>query len=168
MSLNLVNPPQMDTVAIPGAGYAILRFKADNPGKGTSENQVFFISQLTSPWVIYTEATKAHFLHRNQVRPRCFHFRPTEWKPVTSPWNLSSRITWYLSVELHFRIKKWASMASVTAPWEWRLFYSCKYLNVQFSTVQGFWMIFCTVKNGVFHQVDILRSFVLVLGNYLH
>ena len=33
LTLNLVDPPQMDTVMVPGAGYAILRFKANNPGK---------------------------------------------------------------------------------------------------------------------------------------
>lgn len=29
---NLVDPPQKDTVAVPDSGFAILRFKADNPG----------------------------------------------------------------------------------------------------------------------------------------
>ena len=29
---NLIDPPQKDTIAVPDAGFAILRFKADNPG----------------------------------------------------------------------------------------------------------------------------------------
>ena len=29
---NLVNPVQKDTIAVPDGGFAILRFKADNPG----------------------------------------------------------------------------------------------------------------------------------------
>ena len=29
---NLINPPQKDTIAVPDAGFAIMRFKADNPG----------------------------------------------------------------------------------------------------------------------------------------
>ena len=38
-------PPFKDTVSIPGRGYAVLRFKADNPGK-----TLFYFS-----WLLYTE-----------------------------------------------------------------------------------------------------------------
>ncbi|XP_065666457.1 uncharacterized protein LOC100206475 isoform X2 [Hydra vulgaris] len=31
--LNLINPPRKDTLIIPTGGYAVLRFKSDNPGK---------------------------------------------------------------------------------------------------------------------------------------
>ena len=29
---NLINPPQKDTIPVPDGGFAVLRFKANNPG----------------------------------------------------------------------------------------------------------------------------------------
>lgn len=50
ISRDLESPPKKDTVAVPSAGYAVLRFKAENPGKIKNQIHIlviFFISICT-------------------------------------------------------------------------------------------------------------------------
>lgn len=71
--LNLVNPPQKDTLMIPTGAYAVIRFRSNNPGKWFLHCHIEFHSMQGMAMTI-NEAQEKH-VEPPKGFPICQHFR---------------------------------------------------------------------------------------------